>query len=175
MNDYGYNSPCSNAKKVAYYKTMLPSQEPLRKPGEVINNRYSVAQTIGKGATGEVLVVADQEDGNKLLALKYMKLDPEFTTALENFKSEFDTMTHLNHPNIAKVYDFGWDDEIEFFFFTSELVDGFDFYNSTKNLDIEQIEALLIQSLRALEYLHGHGIFHKTALACSKVAADPKG
>jgi serine/threonine protein kinase/Tfp pilus assembly protein PilF len=139
---------------------MFANQGPLRSPGEVINGRYLVAQTIGKGASGEVLVAADQENGNRLLALKYLKIDPEFTSALEHFKSEFDTMTHLNHPNIAKVYDFGWDDHLQYFFFTSELIEGFDFLSSTKNLDIEQIEVLFIQSLRALEYLHGHGIFH---------------
>jgi len=133
---------------------------PLKTPGDIINGRYSVTKVIGKGASGEVYVVNDEENDNKMIALKYLKVDPEYKPALEHFKSEFDTMTHLNHPNIAEVYDFEWDADSEYYFFTSELIDGFDFVTSVRGLDIEKIETLLIQSLRALEYLHGHGIFH---------------
>lgn len=139
---------------------MLANTSVLANPGEFINKRYTVAQVIGKGAMGEVYVVADQENDCKLLALKYMKIDPEYKPALDHFKSEFNTMTHLNHPNIAKVFDFEWDDDRKYYFFTSELIDGHDFVTSSKRLDIEQIELLLIQSLRALEYLHGHNIYH---------------
>lgn len=155
---------------------MQPENEkpPLRGAGEIINGRYSVARLIGRGASGEVYAVVDQEEAGRqkkgaeggegkgivLRALKYMTLGPEFASAIEHFKSEFDTMTHLNHPHIAKVYDFGWDDDLKFHFFTSELIDGFDFVTSAMRLDIEQVEELLIQSLRALEYLHGHNIFH---------------
>lgn len=154
---------------------MQPQKTPLRGPGEQINNRYTVVQLIGHGASGEVYVVSDRESGEKDIALKYMKLDPEHKPALAHFKSEFDTMTHLNHPHIARVFDFEWDSDKQFYFFTSELVEGSDFVSSTKNFDIEQIEILLIQTLRALEYLHGHKIFHYDIKPQNVLIQDARG
>lgn len=139
---------------------MNETRPPLRILNHVINGRYAVIRQIGKGASGEVYLVKDTEKNDTEIALKYLKLEPENQTALEHFKSEFNMMTHLTHPHIARVYDFEWDDDIEFYFFTSEMVTGLDFIKASLRLDIDRTELLFIQSLRALEYLHGHGIYH---------------
>jgi serine/threonine protein kinase/tetratricopeptide (TPR) repeat protein len=128
--------------------------------GDIINNRYRLVESIGQGATGEVFVGIDQSQGEKRIAVKYLKWLPGKSMALEQFKTEFLTLTHLSHPHIAKVYDFAQDLLTKQFFFTSELIDGRDFITATHGLPYEQIEELFVQALRALEYLHGNGIFH---------------
>ncbi|MBI2092656.1 MAG: tetratricopeptide repeat protein [Deltaproteobacteria bacterium] len=128
--------------------------------GDIINNRYRLVESIGQGATGEVFVGIDQSQGEKRVAVKYLKWLLGKPLALEQFKTEFLTLTHLSHPHIAKVYDFEQDQITKRFFFTSELIDGRDFITATHGLAYERIEELFVQVLRALEYLHGNGIFH---------------
>ncbi len=129
-------------------------------PGAVINGRYEIVRPIGKGATGEVFVAKDLSKTDQPIAIKYLKWLSGKTGALDQFKKEFETLTHLSHPHIAKVYDFEQDTSSRQFFFTSELVEGQEFLQAARNLSVEKIEELFVQALRALEYLHGNKIFH---------------
>lgn len=132
----------------------------LHNTGDVINGRYKISESIGRGATGEVFVATDLQRPGQQIAIKYLKWQPGKPLALEQFKKEFATLTHLSHPNIARVYDFEQDTDNKQFFFTSELIKGQEFMNAVQGLENEQIEDLFVQALRALEYLHGNGIFH---------------
>jgi len=147
--------------------------------GDIINGRYEIVRPIGKGATGEVFVAHDISKAGQSIAIKYLKWLSGKTGALDQFKKEFETLTHLSHPHIAKVYDFEQDAACRQFFFTSELVEGQEFLQAARNLSVEKIEELFVQALRALEYLHGNNIFHfdiKSANVlvsmCSKAAIE---
>jgi len=144
---------------MAYLRGMAGATQTLRSQGVLVNNRYKIIRVLGHGASGEVYVVEDTKVGQEIV-LKYLKLPPELTSAIEHFKHEFEVMTHLNNPNIARVYNFGWDEELELYYFTSELIHGVDFVTASRRLGIEAAEELFIQALRALEYLHGNHIYH---------------
>lgn len=150
----------------------------LHNPDDLINNRYKIIENIGQGAMGEVYVAEDGAKSLQKIAVKYLKWQPGKPQALEQFKSEFALLTHLSHPNIAKVYDFEQDTSNNQFFYTTELIDGRDFVNATNGLSVEEVEDLFVQSLRALEYLHGYGILHfdiKAAnILVSEMQADTK-
>src|SRR3989338_6093365 len=132
----------------------------IHSAGDIVNGRYKITESIGRGAMGEVYVALDTSASDCEIAIKYLKLQQGHTSALEQFKSEFALLTHLSHPNIAKVYDLMQDEKNQQFFFTSELVKGCEFLAATQNLSLDEIEDLFVQTLRALEYLHGNGIFH---------------
>ncbi|MBI4367071.1 MAG: serine/threonine-protein kinase PknK, partial [Deltaproteobacteria bacterium] len=130
-----------------------------RQPGDVVNGRFLITKELGSGAMGEVFLAHDGILGHDV-AMKYLKGFPDRPDLIEHFKSEFATLTHLSHPHVTKVFDFACDDATKHYFFTSEFIGGCDFFAFTAGVDPKGIEALFVQALRALEYLHGNDIFH---------------
>ncbi|PIR20980.1 MAG: hypothetical protein COV45_03705 [Deltaproteobacteria bacterium CG11_big_fil_rev_8_21_14_0_20_47_16] len=127
--------------------------------GDVVNGRYRILNKLGKGGMGQVFKVHDSTL-QKDLALKYLIVPKDKPHALDRFKSEFAKLAQFPHPNISAVYDFGFDADHDLHFFTTELIDGRTFFEGTRGLDPLAIEALIVQTLRALEYLHNHHLMH---------------
>ncbi|MBI4238266.1 MAG: protein kinase [Deltaproteobacteria bacterium] len=127
--------------------------------GEVVNGRYLIERPLGSGAMGSVYLAHDAML-NEHLAMKYLIAHPSKASAIASFKTEFATLTKLHHPHITRVYDFGQDDDTGGFFFTSEFVEGTDFYHAVEDRTPQQCEQLFAQGLRALQYLHDRGIHH---------------
>lgn len=124
-------------------------------------NRYEFIKDLGRGATGEVKLVKDTKSGFKY-ALKFLRsfVHNQHTATIQGFQHEFEILKNLSHPNVAKVYDIGYDDISGRYFIATEFVDGKDLFEISKELPLEMIEDLFIQSLRAFNYLHKKKIFH---------------
>ncbi len=158
--------------EVRYSQLNMPEPAP-HSIGSEINRRYKIIEFLGGGASGEVYAVQDTSRGKLKVAVKYLKWLPEKPDALNKFKTEFAMLTHLSHPHIAKVYDLERDEANKQFFFTSEFIDGMDFMNAVRGLSVEQIEELFVQALRALEYIHGNGIFHFDIKSLNLLVTSP--
>ncbi len=72
----------------------------------VIDQRYQIVTTIGQGGMGKVYLVVDLEK-NRQVALKTLERDLNDQAAWGRFEREARNASRLNHPNIARVYDFG--------------------------------------------------------------------
>lgn len=84
--------------------------------------RFMVEGNLGEGGMGVVHRVRDVERG-EVVALKTMaRLDPG---ALLRFKREFRALADISHPNVVELYELF--SEGNSWFFTMELVDGWDF------------------------------------------------
>src|SRR5580693_6062587 len=84
--------------------------------------RFMVEGNLGEGGMGVVHRVRDVERG-EIVALKTMaRLDPG---ALLRFKREFRALADISHPNVVELYELF--SEGDSWFFTMELVDGWDF------------------------------------------------
>lgn len=79
---------------------------------------------------------------------------------LADFKNEFTVLKNLNHPHITRILDFGYDEKLKRYYFTSEFIEGKDLFAATEGRLFEQILEWIIQALRALAYLHSYGIHH---------------
>jgi tetratricopeptide (TPR) repeat protein len=129
---------------------------------ECIDGKYKTLQKLGEGYGGSVYLV---EHRGKKIALKQLRI-PEANAGLskeeilENFKQEFSTLKNLNHPHILRILDFGFDAEADFYYFTTEYIEGKDIFNATRNCSFEDTEDLFVQTLRALSYLHSQRVFH---------------
>src|SRR5438132_623977 len=126
-----------------------------------IDGKYEVIKPLGEGFGGFVFLV--QAQGRKA-ALKQLRMrydhacfSPE--EILVNFKEEFTTLKKLNHPHILQILDFGFDREEDFYYFTTQYIEGQNIYEATRDLSPEGIEELFVQILRALSYLHSRNIF----------------
>ncbi len=127
---------------------------------EKIDNRYEIIRVLGSGLSGEVLGVRDEDGEKALKTLKRVQMNVSREEALQNFKNEFSILSELNHPNIARIFDYGYDQRIQKYYFTTELIEGSDFYQATEKASFDEIEDLVVQILRALNYLHSRHIYH---------------
>ncbi|MCZ6602726.1 MAG: AAA family ATPase [Planctomycetota bacterium] len=115
---------------------------------------------LGEGGMGSVSLVEDSLSDGRLLALKIIRTDPENPMVLELLRNEFEALAALRHPNIASAYDYGTMEGKGENFFTSEYVDGINFYDGTEGIPLDQKLELLVQVARALEFVHSRGFIH---------------
>ena len=73
----------------------------------MINNRYRIKTSLGKGGVGHVFLVDDMLRGNRLVALKMIISESEHPERLAYLKHEFEQLVQLTHPNLAQAYEFG--------------------------------------------------------------------
>lgn len=127
--------------------------------GALVDGKYELVRRLSEGAGGVVWEADDPQRGP--VALKILKWSPlkSRKVAAERFKNEFAILKSLAHPNISQIYDFGLDAASDAYFFTSELLTAGDL-KTMIGAPIETLEELLLQALRALEYLRGHKLLH---------------
>lgn len=123
-----------------------------------IAGRYRVVRPLGQGGGGAVYLVQDRLAGERPMALKLVEGLSESAPAVADLKNEFSTLSLLRHPHLAAVYDLGATDRE--MFFTSEWIDGRDILQATQDADLNTVFQLLVQVLRALDFLHQRGVLH---------------
>ncbi len=124
----------------------------------MIANRYGVEKLLGEGAAGKVYLVKDKLRENEPLALKL--LDVPEVQHLELLRHEFSILAKLRHPNIARVYDFGFDEKSNRWFYTSEFIEGSSIVEACRELDFKDKSRQFAHVLRALQHIHSRGIIH---------------
>jgi serine/threonine protein kinase/tetratricopeptide (TPR) repeat protein len=137
----------------------------ILKEGTLINGRYRIEDTLGKGGMGVVYHVTDLLHPEQPIALKTIHGSSiEESTSIDFFnlfKVEFQTMSELHHPNLAAVYDFDTFAGTEDYFFTMELIQGgINILEATKGADWKKVLDLLVPLCRALSFIHSRDIIH---------------
>jgi tetratricopeptide (TPR) repeat protein len=131
-----------------------------------INGRYRLVRKLGKGGMGAVYLVLDGYKGDTPLALKRVRGDKLDKKAVALLRNEYMALAGLQHPGLARVYDFGVDRETSDYFFTSEFVDGTNLLRACQRLvlgrkeDLASFLDVIAQFLRALEYIHSRSLVH---------------
>ncbi|MCH2373612.1 MAG: tetratricopeptide repeat protein, partial [Planctomycetes bacterium] len=126
---------------------------------DTVNNRYKVLRKLGAGAMGSVYLCEDSVENNVRVALKVLisdNLDDQDLWA----KGEYEALTRLRHPNLAKVYNFGRINGTNDYFIVSEFIKGSDLYSATEYLNYEDLVEIIVQICRSLEYIHSQGYVH---------------
>ena len=129
-------------------------------PPKIIDGQYEVLETLGRGFSGDVLKVRKDQ---QLMALKMLKthaMGINQADLISTFKFEFNLLKDLTHPNIVKIYDFGFDKELRRFYFTVEWLDAVDLAQHAENRSFKELEPLFLQALSGLSYLHAQNILH---------------
>lgn len=127
----------------------------------MINKRYNIISLLGRGGFGEVYKVEDTYENNKILAVKKIRSSILTEKSVNIFKFEFKFLTSLNHPNLVKVYDFNIDKANDELFFTMEFIDGMPLDKACQlHKDWDLVEKYLVESARALAYIHSKEIIH---------------
>jgi serine/threonine protein kinase len=125
--------------------------------------KYRVVNELGEGAGSKIFLISDKTSGGKRYALKIIrKQEPEDEIYIQQAKTEYEASQKLNHPAIAKIYDFrqkkSWF-KVVGCELLMEYVDG-------KSLDevqapeIGQLVLIFCQVASALSHMHRRGVYH---------------
>ncbi|MEK7465857.1 MAG: protein kinase [Planctomycetota bacterium] len=135
----------------------------------LLNGRYQVIRTLGRGGMGVVFEVMDQVR-KEVLALKTVRADR--LPNVELFRHEFLLLSRFRHPNIERVYDFGKLEPENDYFFTAERVDGKNLFEATENVDLARCLDLAAQVARALSFMHERGLVHRDVKPANILVPD---
>lgn len=136
------------------------------KEGHIISDRYRVIDTLGMGAMGIVLRVADLALEDETIALKILfphYVDDE--TVFRRFRNEVLIARQLSHPSVVRIYDFG-NAGNGYYFLSMEYVAGISLDKRIYDkqfgpLSLNQIVKSLYQISRGVGYAHSQGVIHR--------------
>ncbi len=120
--------------------------------GETIDGRYVLKKFIGEGATGAVYLAEDLKEHERI-ALKALKREMIDEDGLNRFKSEFNSIAGIDHPNTIRVFELGDN------YFTMEYIDGRPLDASQKR-PVAEVLRIGAEICRALNFIHRNGLIH---------------
>lgn len=130
--------------------------------GKRLDGRYEITELIGIGGMADVYKAMDIME-NKVVAIKILKTEyasnEEF---LRRFRNESKAIAVLSHPNIVKIYDVGFTEQIQYI--VMEYIDGItlkEYIEQQTVLKWKEVIYFTIQILRALQHAHDRGIVHR--------------
>lgn len=123
---------------------------------------YEIVQKLGEGAASLVFLATHIASGEQhaLKILKLVGLDGSTQEAINRFMAEYDMLSRLSHPHVARVYEHGIGDRC--LFIGMEHLPGGDL-----RLDIEvgmsphQAQKRAAEIASALSAIHAAGIIHR--------------
>ena len=125
-------------------------------------SRYVVREQIGKGGAAYV-VLADDRERDHPVAVKILR--PEIATLVgeTRFRREIEILSHLDHPNILPLLDYGSVGEV-ILYFTMPFVEGITLQTRLKRetrLAVRDTIGIVDDVASALDYAHSRGIIHR--------------
>ncbi|MBI2215165.1 MAG: sigma 54-interacting transcriptional regulator [Acidobacteria bacterium] len=138
----------------------------------VLPPRYQLQAVLKESPTNSVYRVFDAVS-KRDAAIKILRQEISGSQAILGFRTEFETLAALSHPNIVQVFDFGLLDD-RFPYFTMEYFPG---RRVTEFFDGHNWEALyhiVLQIASALHHVHHLGIVHLD-LKPSNILVDSEG
>ena len=130
--------------------------------GKRLDGRYEIHELIGVGGMAYVYKAYDRVEG-RWVAIKILK--EEFSNNsdfLRRFRNESKAIAMLNHPNIVKVYDVSFGDQIQYI--VMEFIDGItlkEYIEQEGTIRWQEAVHFTTQILMALECAHEKGIIHR--------------
>lgn len=160
----------SCAKEYTPEMIICPDDDTLLTPllvdtliGTTLADKYQILEKLGSGGMG-LVYKAKHLLMKRLVAIKLML--PQFAasaTALKRFRQEAQAASHLNHPNILKVYDFGVTPQ-GLPYLVMDLLEGTNLSAElTKHnyLPLERSLNIFVQTCAALHHAHQKGVIHR--------------
>lgn len=133
-------------------------------------SEYQLIHKLGSGGSGTVYKARHIATDRIVALKKFHKTEDQ-----GRFKNEARIQANLNHPHIAQLYDFIYDDQTPVIIM--EYIEGVTLQtliNQSKSLTTPVKEKIFIQILEAVAYLHDKSIIHRD-LKPANVKIDSSG
>ena len=170
----GFERGTTQSQSVAAGKPQYQNIEEFKK-GDLWLGRYRIDREIGRGAMGRVMLATDEMVGENLI-LKFMH--PELTAeeaSRERFLREVRYSRKVSHPNVIRVHDMLFEDNlsaISMEFFESRGVD--EALKERKYFEAEEGLKILFQMANGVGAAHDQKVIHRD-LKPSNVLMNNKG
>lgn len=129
--------------------------------GQIIQGRYRLIEQVSQGGVGTIWRAWQQQVGGEV-ALKLLR--PEMSNLphlRRRFAREARAASRLDHPNIARVFDFGVDDDGQMFI-AMELIEGDPVTRCIETgLSALDVVRLADHLLAGLAHAHARGVIHR--------------
>ncbi|PYQ60428.1 MAG: serine/threonine protein kinase, partial [Acidobacteria bacterium] len=139
----------------------LDDVEPLAEGQRI--GAWRIVREIGRGGMGAVYLAerADQEFEQRV-AIKVVRRGMDTDEIVRRFRAERQILAHLDHPNIAKLFDGGTTDDGRPYF-VMEYVDGrpIDQFCAERKLSVRERLELFRQACSAIHFAHQNLIVHR--------------
>ncbi len=130
--------------------------------GKKLDGRYEIKEIIGVGGMANVYKAYDSID-DRAVAVKILRDEHmDNDELLRRFRNESKAIAVLSHPNIVKVYDVSFNEDIQYI--VMEHIDGItlkEYIDQQKVLRWKEAVHFTVQILRALQHAHDKGIVHR--------------
>ncbi|MGI8469704.1 MAG: serine/threonine protein kinase [Pyrinomonadaceae bacterium] len=131
--------------------------------GQTVKGRYSVVKELGEDETGFIYLAEDKiGDGKKAVVRVLMEEDADDLSS-KILAEERVSLSHVNHPNVAHLFDSG--ELLEGFpFIITEYVDGFSLkekFHSGVQFNTMRTARIIRQAANAVGEAHRNGVLHR--------------
>ena len=143
---------------------------------KTIKFRYKIIDKIGVGGSSTVYLARDLKT-NEVVAIKI--LHPNYAQDkkfVQRFIREIKIIMNLKHPNILKLYDYGFVDDIPYY--VTEYVQGKtlkDILKEKGRLSINEAKKIILDILNVLSYVHKNGIVAHRDIKPGNIMIDKEG
>ncbi len=131
--------------------------------GTVIDDRYRVLGTLGRGAYAVVYEVEDRELDGAVLALKLLLKHTPALDAAAGLRREYDVARRINHPNVVRAHGIGQHGPLPYV--TFDAVRGVSLQDWIDDQGVLPVGpeslSLLSGGARAVEAFHAAGMVHR--------------
>ncbi|MES2308665.1 MAG: serine/threonine-protein kinase [Verrucomicrobiota bacterium] len=156
----GSKSPTENA---------IGESQKQNPPAGLIKDRYRIIRILGEGGFSHVALAQDEISGLqvaiKVIHHKVSEDQDLMEKIVDRFFQEMKILMQLNHENVTKILDYGFDQVSWSPFYVMEYVDGKSLIHFSSQFGGEErwevADKLLEQFLEGLGYLHDRGIIHR--------------
>ncbi len=140
--------------------------------------RYAIRRKLGAGSLGAVYLASDIGTKSQV-ALKIIHTERLGRSAIPEMiarmQGEFRAITSLDHPQIAKAFDFGYTEPGGIPYYTREYIQGAPLPAGPPGREPpSRFLRPILDLLDALEYVHEQGILHLDIHAGNLIVADQK-
>ena len=121
--------------------------------GRRLDGRYELLELIGTGGMADIYKAKDITE-DRIVAVKILK--NEFAGSedfLRRFRNESKAIALLSHPNIVKIYDVGFNEQIQFI--VMEYIDGISLAEYIKLQDLLKLANAVETGGEAKECIQG--------------------
>ena len=126
------------------------------------SGNYQLLSEIGSGGMG-LVYKAKHLALNRLVAIKMMHAHKLQGPSVRRFQQEAQAVSHLNHPNIVMVHDFGVDND-GLPYMVLDYIDGkslADLIKKSGPVPLQKSLGIFLQICEGMEHAHANGVLHR--------------